>query len=207
MQSLSHVVHGTHSQNSSTGAVVLLWPSMAVKFAFSNLFSVMFSDPLKQAFVFHHPSALENCLARLGGVFKSAQWSLKAKFWLSLSLIFRGGGAVTTCGPGKAGQGWIGGEEVEEGPGNDHTVVDVQEPHYCHCGNPNTWGFRSSSMWFRRIYLWALGIVEPLTSCRLNQGTVQWPPREHLLSKIIVVILLRTSWKNIGIPQKVIAVK
>ena len=118
-------------------------------------------------------------------VFKSAQWPFKAKFWLLLSLIFREGGVITTCGPGKAGQRWIGGKEVEEGPGNDHTVVDVQETHYCHCGNPNTWYFRSSSMWFRRIYLWALGIVEPLTSSRLNQGTVRWPPREHLLWTII----------------------
>ena len=76
---------------------------MAVKFAFSNLFSVMFSDPLKQAFVFHHPSALENCLA--WWAFQKCSVVPQAKILIVIKSVFREGGAVTTGGPGKAGQG------------------------------------------------------------------------------------------------------
>lgn len=46
----------TYSQNSSTGVAVLLWPSPATNEVLKILFAVMFSEPLKQLSVFHHPS-------------------------------------------------------------------------------------------------------------------------------------------------------
>ncbi len=45
---------------------------------------------------------------------------------------------LTAGVPGQVWQGGEGGNQVEEGPGNDDTVVDVQEEDHSHRGNPHT---------------------------------------------------------------------
>ena len=162
---------------------------------------------------------------------------------------------VTAGCPRKIWYNGVCGKEVEESPGDDHAVVDVEETHHRHRGNSNTWTqqlfFFSSSFfseyfhycWFF-IHLWASDTVVPLESSLQNQGTVQWPPEcvlsqcimvccfycfysfvvfvvllfccfvqtlsmfcSFVVLKSVYVLLLATSWKNIGIPQKVMAVK
>ena len=44
---------------------------------------------------------------------------------------------LTTGVPWKVGQGAEASKQVEEGPGDDDTVVDVQIEHHCHGGHPH----------------------------------------------------------------------
>ena len=46
---------------------------------------------------------------------------------------------VTAGCPRKIWYNGVCGKEVEESPGDDHTVVDVEETHHRHRGNSNTW--------------------------------------------------------------------
>ena len=104
---------------------------------------------------------------------------------------------VTAGCPRKIWYNGVCGKEVEESPGDDHAVVDVEETHHRHRGNSNTWTqqlFFSSTSFFSEyfhycwffIHLWASDTVVPLESSLQNQGTVQWPP-ECVLSQCIMV--------------------
>ncbi len=54
--------------------------------------------------------------------------------------IARTPGSSPTAGvPWEAGEGRERGDEVEDGPGDDDAVVDVQEEHDEHCGDADTW--------------------------------------------------------------------
>ena len=57
---------------------------------------------------------------------------------------------VTAGCPRKIWYNRVCGKEVEESPGDDHAVVDVEETHHRHRGNSNTWT-QQLSLQFSRI--------------------------------------------------------